>query len=716
MGSATRWYRSLAWKFFLGQAGAILVVLAGVLAVAYQQAGRSARRAAGASLSAASQVLSRSFEQEGRQLDAGLEVFTQYSGNMALIEQAQDSGAGPSLADTLVENLPRLGAGIAIVVRPDGKLLACSARGAPAAFGAAGILQMALAPEEARSAGQPGPFYRGFLQVDWGPAPGVYHAVARPLRSPGGAPLGAMLVGRRLDALAAAELRRLAIAGPGRGEPAAHLALLSRFRTLGATLPANTALDALLGHDPGFLAERARLLDNRSPGVLALDLDGQRYLGMLSPLRGVNALDLEMAELLMMPVEPLLAPFRTLQRAILAAGLAGLLLALWIGLRSARGVTAPLQLLVAATEALAEGQPPVPLPPEPGPDEVGALTRAFRSMQRELQAKDAMLAILAKAQPVARGEATLPPPATSPPALAGAPPAPGAPEPDGLPPGLREGAAFAGRYRVDGILGRGGMGVVLKVRDLQLEEDVALKVVRAELAASPGYLERLKGEIRLARRISHRHVLRTHDFGEADGVPFVTMEYLRGTTLRSLLDARGGLPVTLALRIARQVAEGLEAAHAVNVVHRDIKPMNVLFDQRGDVKIMDFGLAVPAAALDQAGPDRIQGTPRYMAPEQVRGEPADARTDLYSLGILLFELCTGAPPFASPRISELLRQHLDSPLPPLAGLMAEPPPGLELLLARLTAKQREERPPSATEVVEALKAIAAGGWPDPPRA
>jgi serine/threonine-protein kinase len=714
MGSATRWYRSLAWKFFLGQAAAILVVTAGVLMVAYEQAGRSARRAAGAGLSAASQVLARAFEQEGRQLDAGLEVFTQYSGNIALIEQAQESGAGPSLADTLVDDLPRLGAGIAIVVRPDGTLLACSAPGAPADLGAVGILQMAVAPEEARAAGQPGPFYRGFLRVGWGPAPGVYHAVARPLRSPGGAPLGAMLVGRRLDAPAAADLRRLAIAGPARAEPEAHLALLSQFRTLGATIPASAGLDALLGRDPGFLAERARLLENRAPGVLALELDGQRYLGMLSPLRGVNALDLEMAELLMLPVEPLLAPFRTLQRAILAAGLGGLLLALWIGLRSARGVTAPLQLLVAATEALAQGRAPVRLPPEPGPDEVGMLTRAFRSMQRELQAKDALLAILAPhiAQPSPAGAQALPKPpgAQAPPEPAGAqaPPEPAAADPPALPEAFREGAVLAARYRVEALLGRGGMGAVFRVRDLRLEEDVALKVLRADLAADPGYLERLKQEIRLARRISHRYVLRTHDFGEWEGVPFVTMEYLRGTTLRSLLDARGGLPAALALRIGRQVAEGLEAAHAVNVVHRDIKPLNVLFDLRGDVKIMDFGLAVPAAGGGRAT-GLIQGTPRYMAPEQVRGEPVDARADLYALGGLLFELCAGRPPYASPRVPELMAMHLEAEVPSLAGAAPEVPPELDQLVRRLLAKRPDDRPASATEVIEQLRAIAGLG-------
>jgi serine/threonine-protein kinase len=515
-----------------------------------------------------------------------------------------------------------------------------------------------------------------------------------------------MLVGTRLDARAAADLRRLAIAAPARGEPPPHLALLSHFRTLGATLDPADPLDRLLSRDPAFLGERARVLDNQRPEVLSLRVEGRPYLAMLAPLRGVNALDLEMAEVLMMPMDPLLAPFRTLQRAILGAGIAGLAIALWLGLRSARRVTAPLRALASAADALAQGRAPDTLPLVPGGDEVGQLTRAFRSMQAELLAKDELLALLDHT-----GPDPVPPPAPwtgiPSPAAPIRPPAP-PPDPGPLPAPLRPGAVFAGRYRVDALLGRGGMGVVLKVRDLQLEEDVALKVLRAELAADPEFLDQLKREIRLARRISHRYVLRAHDFGESDGIPFVTMEYLKGTPLSSLMESRGRLPLPLVLRIARQVAEGLEAAHAVQVVHRDIKPANVLFDLRGDVRITDFGLAVPSAALDPAGADRVHGTPRYMAPEQVRGEAVDGRADLYALGVMLFELVAGVPPYAGSSAGELLDRHLNAPVPSLSELAPEASREFTQLVARLMAKRREDRPPSAAEVVEILKLLAAG--------
>ena len=710
------WYQTLAWKFFIRQAAAILVLMSVILWVVYNEAERGARSSASASLSAGAYVLERAFEQQGRSLDAGLEVFTQYSGHVALVEQALEAGSATSLADTLTENLPRLGAEIAIVVKPDGNLLASSARGGQPEFQSVGILQMALAPEEAKAQGHPGPFYRGFLRVEWGERPGVYHAVARPLRSPGGRLLGAMLVGVRVDDRAAVDLRRLAIAGPQRGDPSAQLALLSQFRTLGTTLPEAETMNRLLARETAFLAVRAQVLDGQRSKVLSFKLDGRNDLGVIAPLRGVNALDLEMACVLLMPVEPLLAPFRNLQRAILAVGIAGILIALGLSLRSARSVTAPLKALVSVAKALAEGQPPAALEVVPTQDEVGVLTRAFRTMVLELRAKDDLLALLEKTQ---RGSGTKvsPAPGASPRPRAGADPAVDeatrnlrqSTKADGgeaLPPALRIGAIFAARYRVEGVLGRGGMGVVLKVQDLQLDEEVALKIVQVGLASDPAFLDRLKQEIRLARKITHRHVLRTHDFGESDGIPFVTMEYLKGITLRSLLDGRGRLPLPLVLRIARQVVEGLEAAHAVGVVHRDIKPTNVLFDVRGDAKIMDFGLAAPVATVIAGEAEALIGSPRYMSPEQIRGEQVDARTDLYALGIMLFELCSGAPPYDSPRINDLLAMHLEASVPVLGEWNPEVSRELSALVSRLLAKRKEDRPQSAAEVVEILKLVA----------
>jgi serine/threonine-protein kinase len=338
-------------------------------------------------------------------------------------------------------------------------------------------------------------------------------------------------------------------------------------------------------------------------------------------------------------------------------------------------------------------------------------------MVAELKVKDDLLALLASARKRPM-EGSAKPPVLRPPSLGETgideatrrlvPAATPAPE-EPLPTALGIGVTFAGRYRVERLLGRGGMGVVLQVLDLQLEEEVALKVIRTELASIPAFLDRLKQEIRLARKITHRYVLRIHDFGESGGIPYVTMEYLRGTTLRELLEGRGRLPLPLVLRIARQVAEGLEAAHQGGVIHRDIKPANVLFDTRGDAKIMDFGLAAPAAGAAPGDAENLIGSPRYMSPEQIRGGRVDARTDLYALGVMLFELCSGSPPFDSPRIEDLLALHLEARPPALVESVPDVPSDLGLLVARLMEKRPEDRPQSAAEVVEILKALAASG-------
>ena len=235
---------------------------------------------------------------------------------------------------------------------------------------------------------------------------------------------------------------------------------------------------------------------------------------------------------------------------------------------------------------------------------------------------------------------------------------------------LSLGHFFAGRYKIESILGRGGMGVVYRATDTQLDETVAIKTLPGDvMTRSPEDLERFKREIRLARKITHRNVLRTYDYGEAEGVYFISMEYVRGYTLSELMDEapQRQMPSRASVGISRQICRGLHAAHEQGIIHRDIKPQNVLIDAKGEVKLMDFGVArmtEAAEAMTQAG--LIVGTPHYMSPEQVQGKALDARTDVYAMGVLLYELLVGRRPFESTSLTGILTAHImEKPRPPI---------------------------------------------------
>jgi len=270
----------------------------------------------------------------------------------------------------------------------------------------------------------------------------------------------------------------------------------------------------------------------------------------------------------------------------------------------------------------------------------------------------------------------------------------------------RSGERLGTRFEILAVLGRGGMGTVYRARDLELDEEVAIKTVRPELVADETMRERFKDEIRLARRISHRHVVRTHDFGETGGVWYLTMEYVEGITVRELLDTRGRLGVPAVLALGTQLAEALAVAHEVGVIHRDIKPQNLLLDADGVLKVMDFGvarLAERSLGLTEAG--LVVGTPSYMSPEQITAEPVDERTDLYSAGAVLYECLTGRPPIeAASMVTLVARVLADEPAPP-SSLVPEVPAALDDLVLQLLAKRPEDRVPGAAALAERLRAL-----------
>ena len=277
------------------------------------------------------------------------------------------------------------------------------------------------------------------------------------------------------------------------------------------------------------------------------------------------------------------------------------------------------------------------------------------------------------------------------------------------------GLVLADRYRLIAMLGRGGMGEVYRADDLDLGSPVALKFL-PEHKTDEFTLERFRNEVRIARRISHPNVCRVYDIGQADNRVFLTMEYVDGEDLSSLLRRIGRLPADKALEIARKICAGLAAAHDKGVLHRDLKPANIMLDGRGEVLIMDFGLAGIAHEIE----DVRSGTPAYMAPEQLAGKEVTVRSDIYSLGLVLYELFTGRPAFDGKTLDEIVRVRRDSTPHRPSTLVRDMDPAVERVILHCLETDSENRPATALMVAAALPggdplaaALAAGETPSP---
>ena len=274
---------------------------------------------------------------------------------------------------------------------------------------------------------------------------------------------------------------------------------------------------------------------------------------------------------------------------------------------------------------------------------------------------------------------------------------------------LALGMRFSGRYEILAVLGAGGMGMVYKARDTDLSDVVALKMLRPGMVVDAEQLDRLKIELKLARKITHPNVLRTYDFGEFQGVPFISMEYVRGLTLRYLLQQAGRLPFSAALRIARQLCMGLDAAHQMGVIHRDIKPENIIIEQSGNAKLMDFGIARSAGRSDtgHTQPGTFLGTPNYASPEQLSGVDLDQRSDIYSTGVMLCEMFCGKLPFTGGNTMELYVAHLQQPPIKPSELWPDIPRALEEVILKCLEKKPADRYPSSADLLVALSGLRA---------
>ncbi|MCG3124879.1 MAG: Serine/threonine-protein kinase PknD [Phycisphaerales bacterium] len=285
---------------------------------------------------------------------------------------------------------------------------------------------------------------------------------------------------------------------------------------------------------------------------------------------------------------------------------------------------------------------------------------------------------------------------------------------------LHAGSLLAGRYRIVARLGGGGMGEVYRADDLTLGQSVALKFLPADAVARPGWLDRFRSEVRLTRQISHPNVCRVYDIGESQGQVFLSMEFVDGEDLSSVIRRIGRLPHEKAVQIARQICFGLAAAHEQGVVHRDLKPANIMLDGRGNARVMDFGVAGIAAELNASGAI-ASGTPAYMAPEQLEGREVSRRSDIYALGLVLYEVFTGRPAFRAQSLAELRALHVSDTRPAEPStLVADLDPAVERVILRCLERDPGQRPASVMAVVAALPggdplaaAIAAGETPSP---
>jgi len=274
--------------------------------------------------------------------------------------------------------------------------------------------------------------------------------------------------------------------------------------------------------------------------------------------------------------------------------------------------------------------------------------------------------------------------------------------------GLARGTTFARRFEIIEEIGQGGMGTVYKAYDSKIREVVALKMLKSEIASDPEVIERFRNEIKLARQVSHRHVCRMYDIGEEWLSIYISMEYVPGEDLKSFIRRSGHLNEAKAVGLAKQIAEGLAEAHRLGVIHRDLKPQNVMIDKDGNAKIMDFGIARSLHTRGATGTGVIIGTPEYMAPEQAEGRDIDRRVDIYALGAILFEMVTGRVPFEGKTPLSIVLKHRSEPPVDPQTINAQISPGLSRIILKCLAKSRDARYGSAAEVLADLDTVEKG--------
>jgi len=512
----------------------------------------------------------------------------------------------------------------------------------------------------------------------------MFMAVGTPLRDrPTAAPLGALVATYQIDDSLAGAIKQ----ATNSDVVFFLLDTLSRPVVVGSTVPAQDIGPAL----QSAVNPEALAADTGVGTPLAATMNGEHLIGLAGTIRSPSG-DVRGGFVALRSRDAELALFNTLRRTMLWAVALGVVLALIWAFMQARQIAGPVRRLVLATRQVQDGDFSVDIAVK-SRDEIGILSKAFKSLVEDLKAKAELVEYMMQTSggaPTQRLDSV----PTAVRAAGGE--------------ALRPGAVFAGRYEVKEVIGAGGMGVVYRAFDRELQEPVAIKTLKQEAMAAGAALERFKQEIRLARRIAHRNVVRTYDLGEQNGMYYLTMEYVEGTSLKQLIVSRGKLPVEVTLTVGKQLCRALEVAHAEGVIHRDIKPQNIVVEPSGFLKVMDFGIARLAnppkgKGLTEAGTSI--GTPDYMSPEQLSGMELDPRSDLYAAGVVLFECLTGRLPFEAETTWALIAKHLEEEPPDPRMLNADVPGALAVVILKAMAKDPKKRFESASQMHDALARI-----------
>ncbi len=661
----------LGTKIFLGTSLVVTLVLGAALLVTKRQADRAADAASLQAVQATQAAIRDALEGRSQTLIQLTAALVQVPVYVSRIGESVRTGERADLLDQADELREQIGAEWVLITDPTGALRAWTSQRDlfDQDFSHGALIGRAL---EGRTTS-------GVWIEPSATGDELYQAVAMPVASPASATtLAVVSAALKIDTAFVSRLRR-------------HTNSEIVFFSIDTMGVPQLAVSTLPGRD---VATAVRSMstegaDSGSPSRIRLTLGGVAYEGTAGSLRTADSLTIG-GYLGLHSRDADLAAYQQLSRTIRSVFFVGLLLALGFAILAARQIVRPVKRLVEATRKVSEGQY-TGLIDVGTRDEIGDLAHAFGTMVEELREKDRLVQYLRTGHGTvvsADGKAR---------------------DVQGL---LATGRVFAGRYEIQEELGAGGMGVVYRAFDRELGETVALKAIRPDVRdLDPTLIERFKQELRLARRITHRNVVRTFDLGEVDRVYYITMEYVRGTTVASLIEEAGRLAVPAALTIGKQVCRALEVAHEAGIVHRDIKPQNLLVDATGFLKVTDFGIARLAGpqtdgkALTVEG--AVLGTPQYMAPEQLLGEPVDGRADIYATGTVLFECVTGRRPYEANTPVALLGYYVrEEPAPDPASLNPEVPAAFAKAILRSLERKPADRWSSATEFLRALEEVS----------